>query len=65
LPNHDAGRERRVRWLGGHVCTENQGYKIIDLSRIDGYSERFRRDQVDEIVAEAKTIGIDARRAAP
>jgi hypothetical protein len=53
-----AGLKEPVRWYGGLVTFEKQHDRVVDVSRTDGFSEKFRRMQVAEIVGRAKELGI-------
>jgi hypothetical protein len=54
-----AGLPDPVYWHGGLIDTDKaQGTRIVKLSRLDGFSAGFRREQVQEIVQRASEIAL-------
>jgi hypothetical protein len=53
-----AGLPGSVGWYGGHVTLDDKTYRITDIFRIGGFDEKFRKEQIDEIVKQAKKLNI-------
>jgi uncharacterized protein (TIGR03000 family) len=56
-----AGLKDDVRWNGGHIKIEEKRGRVVGLSRIDGDSIAFRREQVREVIRRAKEVNIRLR----
>jgi hypothetical protein len=49
-----------VRWHGGLIKSTNDG-RVVGVSRRDGYSTTFRREQIEELIGRAKELKIELR----
>jgi putative membrane-bound dehydrogenase-like protein len=56
----NAGFKEGVRWCGGLIKDResDEGFEIVGCARIDGFSEAFRKEQIEEIVRCAKQAGV-------
>jgi hypothetical protein len=57
----NAGLKEAVRWYGGSIRTDETG-RVTGIPRTDGFSERFRKDQIEDIVRRAKEVRISLDR---
>jgi hypothetical protein len=49
-----------VSWRGGLIERKNR--MVVGVSRIDGYSDRFRSEQIEEIIERAREIHVTLNR---
>jgi hypothetical protein len=56
-----AGLKGSVRWHGGLITTKGEDGRVVGTLRVDGDSAAFRQQQVEEIIRQAKNVGIPLR----
>jgi hypothetical protein len=54
-----AGLPEPVDWHGGLIDVEGPGNLVVRTSRLDGFSAKFRRAQIKEIITRANEIKIN------
>jgi hypothetical protein len=56
-----AGLKDSVHWHGGLTKIEKKSGRVVGVSRIDGESEAFRREQIAEVIRRAKEVKVALR----